>query len=569
MEKEFNHDLHEDSQELYEHYRLIIDKRQSPIRIDKFLMDRLENASRTKIQSAAKSGNILVNNRYVKSNYKIKPDDEIRILLPHPRQEFEVIAENIPLSIEYEDKDILLINKAAGMVVHPGHGNRSGTLLNAVKYYLQENDPKAESLMVHRTDKNTSGLLLMAKNEIAQTHLASQFYHHSIRRSYTAMIWGDVEKDEGTIEANIGRNPKDRKMMTVFPEGDKGKSAITHYKVIERFGYVTILECRLETGRTHQIRAHMKYLGHPVFNDEKYGGDRIKKGTTFSKYKQFIENAFKLCPRQALHAKTIDFIHPSTQERINFESELPNDIQSVIDKWRKYAHASIQSKQNPPKFMSIDFNHIANQYDQYYDREFGYKVDIAEKRTIKKYLQQIPEREGLEIGCGTGHWTMFYSDHGFQITGIDLAMNMLQKAIEKNIPGATFTQMDATNLLFGNESVKNIFSITTSEFVNDKQKFFDEAYRVLKRGGYLLMGELNANSKLGKDREQDPIFKDADFYTPETFQSYLNRFGHPEIKGCALISEHWEILDYNENHEIPQERLNQEGALLVGFVKKL
>lgn len=347
MQDEEKNDLQEDEQELFEHYRIQVDPGQGQIRIDKFLMDRLDNASRTKIQEAAIAGNIRVNDQEIKSNYKIKPGDDIRILLPHPQREIEVIAEDIPLDIVYEDSDLILINKRAGMVVHPGHGNRSGTLLNAVKFYLKDNAPDAEPLMVHRIDKDTSGLLLMAKNEPAQTHLSSQFYYHSIHRSYLALVWGDLEKDAGTITGHIGRSPRDRKMMTVFPHGKSGKHAVSHYYVIERFGYVTAVECQLETGRTHQIRAHMKYLGHPLFNDERYGGNRIKKGTTFTKYKQFIENAFKLCPRQALHAKSIGFKHPSTGKYIAFESNIPEDMDAVMKKWRSYAHASIKSRENP------------------------------------------------------------------------------------------------------------------------------------------------------------------------------------------------------------------------------
>lgn len=337
----------DEQQELYEHYQITVDKGQGLLRIDKFLMDRLLNASRNKIQEAAKAGNILVNGKAVKSNYKIKPADEIKIMMPHPQRDIEVIAQDIPLNIVYEDEDLIIINKAAGMVVHPAYGNFEGTLLNAMKFYLEKNDSQAEPLMVHRIDKDTSGLMIMAKNEPAQTHLAGQFYRHETQRKYIALVWGDLNNNEGTIEGHIGRSPKNRKVMTVFPDGKSGKHAVTHYKVIERFGYVTAIQCRLETGRTHQIRAHMKYIGHPLFNDANYGGDQIKKGTTFSKYKQFIENAFKLCPRQALHAKSIGFKHPVSGKIMEFDSQLPDDIEQVMGKWRNYAQASIKSKQNP------------------------------------------------------------------------------------------------------------------------------------------------------------------------------------------------------------------------------
>lgn len=349
MTEQQNENIDND-QELFEHYEITVDKGQSLIRIDKFLMDRIENSSRSKIQDAAKDGNIWVNNKPVKANYKIKPDDNIRIMMPYPQREIEVIAEDIRLDIVYEDKDVIIINKPANMVVHPAYGNYKGTLLNAMKYHLEQNDPGSAPLMVHRIDKNTSGLLLMAKNEETQTHLSKQFYNHTINRRYLGLVWGDLDNNEGTIEGNLGRSPANRKVMTVFPKGNAGKHAVTHYKVLERFGYVTAVECQLETGRTHQIRAHMKYLGHPLFNDETYGGNRIRKGTTFSKYKQFIENAFKLCPRQALHAKTLGFEHPVSGKWMEFTSDLPEDISQVMEKWRSYAHASMQSKQNPQNF---------------------------------------------------------------------------------------------------------------------------------------------------------------------------------------------------------------------------
>ncbi|MGM0612013.1 MAG: RluA family pseudouridine synthase [Bacteroidota bacterium] len=349
MTEQQNENIDND-QELFEHYEITVDKGQSLIRIDKFLMDRIENSSRSKIQDAAKDGNIWVNNKPVKANYKIKPDDNIRIMMPYPQREIEVIAEDIRLDIVHEDKDVIIINKPANMVVHPAYGNYKGTLLNAMKYHLEQNDPGSAPLMVHRIDKNTSGLLLMAKNEETQTHLSKQFYNHTINRRYLGLVWGDLDNNEGTIEGNLGRSPANRKVMTVFPKGNAGKHAVTHYKVLERFGYVTAVECQLETGRTHQIRAHMKYLGHPLFNDETYGGNRIRKGTTFSKYKQFIENAFKLCPRQALHAKTLGFEHPVSGKWMEFTSDLPEDISQVMEKWRSYAHASMQSKQNPQNF---------------------------------------------------------------------------------------------------------------------------------------------------------------------------------------------------------------------------
>lgn len=331
----------QDEQALYEHFNLIVDKGQSMLRIDKFLMDRIQNSTRNKIQHAARIGNIKVNGKPVKPNYKVKPLDEIAIFLTYPPREVDIIPENIPVDIFYEDDDLLIVNKAPNMVVHPGFGNFKGTLLNALAYYMQNispsKQPDAVPHMVHRIDKDTSGLLLLTKNDTAQTILAEQFYNHTIERKYKALVWGDFKEDEGTIEGNIGRSLKDRKIMTVFPEGDYGKTAVTHYKVVERFGYVTLVECQLETGRTHQIRAHMRYIKHPLFNDETYGGNQILKGTTFSKYKQFIQNCFKIMPRHALHAKTIGFEHPTTEKRVFFESELAEDMQAVIEKWRVYS----------------------------------------------------------------------------------------------------------------------------------------------------------------------------------------------------------------------------------------
>ena len=330
-----------EEKELFEHYRFIADKGQSLLRIDKFLMNRIENASRTKIQNATKAGNILVNGKIVKSNYKVRPDDLISIVLPQPPREVEIIPQDIPINIFYEDEDIIVVNKEAGMVVHPGYNNYDGTLLNALFYHIQKSstDKQSEKIpyFIHRIDKNTSGVLLVAKNELAQSKLAKQFFEHTIDRVYIALAWGDFEENEGTITGHIGRNLKNRKVMTVFPDAEFGKEAVTHYKVLERFGYVTKIECKLETGRTHQIRAHMRYIKHPLFNDETYGGDQIIKGTTFTKYKQFVNNCFKIIPRQSLHAKSLGFIHPSTNKYIFFDSELPDDMQNVIEKWRKYS----------------------------------------------------------------------------------------------------------------------------------------------------------------------------------------------------------------------------------------
>ena len=332
--------IQEQENELFEHYRFVADKGQSILRIDKFLANRIENVSRNKIQAAAHAGNILVNNKSEKPNYKVKPGDTISIVMPNPPREIEIIAENIPINVVYEDEDIIVVNKNPGMVVHPAYGNYTGTLVNALAYHYQNlpkrsDDPYIPGL-VHRIDKNTSGIILIAKNEIALAKLAKQFFDHSIDRSYIALVWGDIENENGTITGNLGRNPKDRKVMTVFPNGEAGKEAITHYKVIERFRYVSLIECRLETGRTHQIRTHLKYIKHPIFNDNEYGGDEILKGTTFTKYKQFVNNCFNMLPRQALHAKSLGFIHPGTGKYIFFDSELPEDMQSVIDKWRQY-----------------------------------------------------------------------------------------------------------------------------------------------------------------------------------------------------------------------------------------
>ncbi len=327
-------EMHDEEQELYEHHRLMVDKGQALLRIDKFLLNRLESISRSKLQNAAHAGNILVNEKSVKPNYKVKPGDIISIVLAQPPRELELIPQDIPVNIVYEDDDIIVINKEPCMVVHPGYGNYTGTLVNALLYHFKDKSPRP--YLVHRIDKNTSGIILVAKNEIAQEKLARQFFDHSISRKYEALVWGDFPEEEGTITGNIGRNPKDRKMMTVFPDGERGRAAVTHFKVLERFGYISLIQCQLETGRTHQIRTHLKYAGHPLFNDEVYGGNSILKGTTFSKYKQFIDNCFKILPRQALHAKSLGFIHPGTGKNVFFDSELPEDMLAVIEKWRSY-----------------------------------------------------------------------------------------------------------------------------------------------------------------------------------------------------------------------------------------
>jgi 23S rRNA pseudouridine1911/1915/1917 synthase len=329
-----------ENQELFEHFRFVVDAGQKPLRIDKFLVNRIENASRNKIQSAASAGNILVNNKSVKSNYKVKPNDVISIVMTFPPREIELIPQNIPINIVYEDDDIIIVNKEAGMVVHPGHGNYSGTLVNALAYHLKDlplfKSGELRPGLVHRIDKNTSGILVIAKNEIALNKLAKQFFDRTINRKYIALVWGTFDHTEGTITGNIGRAYKDRKRMDVFPDGDFGKHAVTHYKVLREIGYVSVVECKLETGRTHQIRVHFEYINHPVFNDDRYGGNEIIKGTTFTKYKQFVQNCFKTIPRHALHAKSLEFILPSTGKTMFFDSELPEDMQNVIDKWNSY-----------------------------------------------------------------------------------------------------------------------------------------------------------------------------------------------------------------------------------------
>lgn len=334
-------------EELYEHYRYTVDKGQELARIDKFLMDRIERVSRNKLQNAMRAGNVLVNQKPVKPNYKIKPKDEIVIVLAEPAREFKLIAENIPIEIVYEDDTIIIVNKHAGIVVHPGLGNYTGTLVNALLFHFQGLPQTAEQIrpgLAHRIDKHTSGLLVVAKNDYALNHLARQFFEHTIERKYLALVWGDIKNDSGTITGNIDRHERNRQKFTVYPDGEKGKHAITHYKVIERFGYTTLVECQLETGRTHQIRVHMQYIGHPLFADDTYGGDTIVKGTLFSKYKQFVENCFEICHRQALHAKVLGFIHPETGKKIRFESEPPKDIEEVIDKWRKYYQSLSKKK---------------------------------------------------------------------------------------------------------------------------------------------------------------------------------------------------------------------------------
>jgi 23S rRNA pseudouridine1911/1915/1917 synthase len=326
-------------QELHEHFAFDINSGQEPLRIDKFLMSRIENATRNKIQKAAKEGSIRVNDKIVKSSYKVKKDDKVRILFSHPPYENLLTPEKLDLDIEYEDDSIIIVNKKSGMVVHPGHGNYSGTLINALLYHFDNlpNNSSNRPGLVHRIDKDTSGLLVIAKTEKSMTLMAKQFFNKSVEREYYALVWGDVKDDEGEINAPIGRNPKNRLQMIVYEDMEGGKEAITNYKVIERFGYVTLISCRLQTGRTHQIRVHMKYLGHTLFNDERYGGNKILKGTVYSKYKQFVDNCFRLLPRQALHAKTLGFIHPKSKEKISFNSEIPEDIASVIDKWRLYS----------------------------------------------------------------------------------------------------------------------------------------------------------------------------------------------------------------------------------------
>jgi 23S rRNA pseudouridine1911/1915/1917 synthase len=338
-------DITEQEDELYEHHAFKVVSGQQPLRIDKYLMNFIENVTRNKIQAAAKDGSIFVNDVPVKSNYKVKPNDVISVKFEHPPHENLLVAEDIPIDVVYEDDDLLVVNKQAGIVVHPGHGNYSGTLINGLIFHFENlpNNSSDRPGLVHRIDKDTSGLLVVAKTERAMAHLSSQFAKKTSEREYVAIVWGNMEDDEGTIEGHIGRHPKNRLQNTVY-EGDdiyKGKPAVTHYKVLERLGYVTLVTCKLETGRTHQIRVHMKHIGHTLFNDARYGGERILKGTTFTKYKQFVDNCFKILPRQALHAKTLGFEHPTTGEFMRFQSEVPEDIAKCIEKWRHYSkHAT-------------------------------------------------------------------------------------------------------------------------------------------------------------------------------------------------------------------------------------
>lgn len=332
--------IEEQEQELYENHRFTVDRGQETMRMDKYLQMRIEGVSRTKIQAAAKADCILVNGKPTKSSYKIKPLDVISVLLPTPPRELEIIPQQIDFKIVYEDDDLLVVDKQAGLVVHPGFGNFDGTLLNALAWYYQDKRGKdgnpVTPYLVHRIDKDTSGLLLIAKTEDAQVHLAKQFFDHTIERKYNALVWGDFQEDDGTIVGNLARSAKDRRVMAVYDDPEVGKHAVTHWHVVERFGYVTLIECVLETGRTHQIRAHMKHIGHPLFNDAAYGGDQILKGTTFSKYKQFVDNCFALMPRQALHALVLGFEHPTTHKQMHFESPFPADMKAVIEKWRNY-----------------------------------------------------------------------------------------------------------------------------------------------------------------------------------------------------------------------------------------
>ncbi len=338
-------EIPDEPEELYERMSIIVDKGQEPFRIDKFLVARTENATRSKVQKGIESGRVLVNQKTVQPSYKIKPLDEIIVYADKEVNGEEIVPEKLPLNIVYEDNDVLIINKQAGMVVHPGCGNYTGTLINGVAWYLTQknNTVSEESLprfgMVHRIDKNTSGLMVLAKTPVAITSLAKQFFDHTVIRRYHALVWGDPTNDEGTVHAHIGRHQRTRKLFDAYPEGEYGKEAVTHYKVLERFGYVSLIECRLETGRTHQIRVHMQHIGHPLFNDETYGGNRIVKGTVYAKYKQFVDNCFEICRRQALHARIIGFIHPSTKQQVVFESELAEDMKQVIEKWRQYVGA--------------------------------------------------------------------------------------------------------------------------------------------------------------------------------------------------------------------------------------
>lgn len=332
----------QEEQELFEHFRVVADAGQKALRVDKFLVDKIQNASRNKIQMAASAGNIRVNDKTVKPNYKIKPHDVVSIVMEYPRHELVIIPEDIPLDVVYEDDELVVINKPVGLVVHPGHGNYTGTLVNALAHRYSDlpmfNSEDSRPGLVHRIDKNTSGLMVVAKTELAKNKLAKQFFDKTTHRIYQAIVWGSFPEEDtmGTVDAHIGRSLKNRLQMEVFPDGEHGKHAVTHYELLEPLGYVSLIQCQLETGRTHQIRAHMKHIGHPLFNDERYGGDSILKGTTFTKYKQFVQNCFKICPRHALHAKTLGFEHPSTGEMMHFNSELPEDMVQLVEKWRSY-----------------------------------------------------------------------------------------------------------------------------------------------------------------------------------------------------------------------------------------
>lgn len=347
-----NQNINDNNDELYERFSITVDKGQEPLRIDKFLINRLEGATRNKLQQGINTGMVLVNGKEVRSNYKVKPGDDIIIYTDSDPEQTEIIPENIPLNIAFEDESLMVINKPVGMVVHPGSGNYSGTLLNGVAWYLQKQNPSvSEDILprfglVHRIDKNTSGLLVLAKTDHAMRMLAKQFFDHTVKRQYVALVWGDMQEDEGTVVAHIGRHQRFRKLFAAYPEGDFGKEAITHYKVMERFGYVTLVQCVLETGRTHQIRVHMKHIGHPLFSDDFYGGDKIVKGTVYAKYKQFVDNCFAICPRQALHAKTLGFVHPETGKELFFDAPLADDMAQVIEKWRKYVSVAGNRNEN-------------------------------------------------------------------------------------------------------------------------------------------------------------------------------------------------------------------------------
>ncbi len=332
-------DNESENDELYEHHRLDADSGQNPMRVDKYLDNLIPNTSRNKIQQAASAGNILVNGKAVKSSYKVKALDVVQVVFSHPPREIELIPQDIPINIHFEDDYLIVLNKTPGIVVHPGYGHYSGTLVNALLFHFQNLPGKDQTRpgLVHRLDKETSGIMVVAKEEVAMAHLAKQFFDRSSKRTYQALVWGNVKEEEGTITGHIGRSKKNRKVFSVYPDGEEGKHAVTHYKVLERFGYTTLVECKLETGRTHQIRVHMKYIGHPLFNDKEYGGDAILKGTTFTKYKQFVNNCFGVCPRQALHAKTLGFQHPHSKEDMSFNSELPEDMTNLLEKWRNYS----------------------------------------------------------------------------------------------------------------------------------------------------------------------------------------------------------------------------------------